>query len=426
MRMTSHSATLSPWRIVLPVGFGTALSLIGDSTLYTVLPTQAAGLGLALAAVGILLSANRFVRLGANGVIGWLCDRYAKRPLFIFSLLLGVASSSTFAMTTNYAWLFLARLLWGIAWAGIWIAGNGLVLELTREADRGRWIGNYHVSFFLGAAIGAFFGGWLTDWLGFAPAMSIAAGLNLLGAIVAWIFIPRLKTIPPKMLATKPFIAKSSHSAPEAGQGNNWKQLATAVSLLGVNRLVTAGILSATLGLYLQQTLGDSWQINDRTIGVATLTGLALGTTTMVSMFATPTIGRLSDRARNRWQTVALGLAPGVIGFGWLAFGASGFALLGLPLTAVASSSNQSLATAITGDLIKKRQGRALGILYTVGDLGSAIGPPLAYSLITFLPVSQLYVACALLLLLMWATAVFWVKEGNQSNMPVQIPENPS
>ncbi|VAW30541.1 hypothetical protein MNBD_CHLOROFLEXI01-4050 [hydrothermal vent metagenome] len=141
--MKSNRTAVSPWRVLLPVGFGTALSLIGDSTLYTVLPTQAEDIGLTLAMVGVLLSLNRFVRLGANGVAGWLCDRFPKRPLFITSLLLGAVSSAIFAFTTLYPLLLVARLLWGIAWAGIWVAGNGLVLDLTQTADRGRWIGNY-------------------------------------------------------------------------------------------------------------------------------------------------------------------------------------------------------------------------------------------------------------------------------------------
>ena len=413
--MDLHPATSSPWRVVLPVGFGTALSLIGDATLYTVLPTRAAELGLALAAVGVLLSVNRFVRLGANGVAGWLCDRFSKRPLFIFSLLLGVVSTAVFALTTSYSWLLMARLLWGIAWAGIWVAGNGLVLDLTQAADRGRWTGNYHVSFFLGAAMGAYLGGWLTDWLGFAPAMGIAAGFNLLGVVVAWLFVPRTKGVQLISSLTKPTTNTSGDHIPDVTETNKQGQLVTAVSLLGVNRLVTAGILSATLGLYLQQTVGDTWQIGNSTLGVATLTGLALGTTTLVSMLVAPTIGRLSDRTRNRWQAVAAGLLPGVVGFGWLAVGASGFALLGLPLTSISSSSNQSLSTAITGDLSQSRRGRVLGILYTVGDLGSAIGPPLAYSLILVVPVAQLYVGCALLLLVMWGTAVFWSRHSGPS-----------
>jgi MFS family permease len=402
--------TLSPWRVLLPVGFGTALSLIGDSTLYTVLPTQAEDIWLTLAMVGVLLSLNRFVRLGANGVVGWLCDRFPKRPLFITSLLLGTAASAIFALTTFYPLLIVARLLWGIAWAGIWVAGNGLVLDFTQTADRGRWIGNYHAAFFLGAAMGAFLGGSLTDWLGFASAMGVAAVLNLLGAIVAWLFMPRTAIPQPQLISlpqTRPVL---SGVVPEKVVVGSRGQLLTAVSLQGINRLVTAGILSATLGLYLQQTVGNSWQIGQFSLGVATLTGLALGSTILVSMLVTPIMGRFSDRASSRWQAVAVGLLPGVLGFVVLALGLPGFGLLGLPLTSVSSSSNQSLSTAITGDLSQGRRGRALGILYTVGDFGSAIGPPLAFSLLPILPVTQLYLGCAVLLLVMWGTAVYWTK----------------
>lgn len=408
--MRADLTAVSPWRVLLPVGFGTALSLIGDSTLYTVLPTQAENLGLTLAMVGVLLSLNRFVRLGANGVVGWLSDRFPKRPLFITSLLLGTVASTIFAVTTLYPLLMAARLLWGIAWAGIWVAGNGLILDLTQTADRGRWVGNYHVSFFLGAALGAFLGGSLTDWLGFSLAMGTAAGLNFLGAVVAWLLMPRSSQTQSQHAALQPTPEILSEDISQKVIKNGRGQLLTAVSLLGVNRLVTAGILSATLGLYLQQTVGNSWQVGRFSLGVATITGFALGTTILISMLVTPTMGRYSDRTRSRWQAVALGLMPGVLGFIILALGLPGFALLGLPLTSVSSSSNQSLSTAITGDLSRGRRGRSLGILFTVGDLGSAIGPPLAFTLIAFVPLTQLYLGCALLLLVMWGTAVFWTK----------------
>ncbi len=39
----------------------------------------------------------------------------------------------------------------------------------------------------------------------------------------------------------------------------------------------------------------------------------------------------------------------------------------------------------------EQRRGRRLGILFTVGDLASAIGPPLAYALILLIGLSVLY-----------------------------------
>jgi hypothetical protein len=58
-----------PWSVLLLVGLSTSLSLLGDTALYTVLPTHTAETGVLLVSVGILLSANRFVRLLANGAL---------------------------------------------------------------------------------------------------------------------------------------------------------------------------------------------------------------------------------------------------------------------------------------------------------------------------------------------------------------------
>ena len=60
-------APLSPGQVLLPLGLGTALSLMGDATMYTVLPTHTAAAGIALSSVGILLGANRAVRILLKG-----------------------------------------------------------------------------------------------------------------------------------------------------------------------------------------------------------------------------------------------------------------------------------------------------------------------------------------------------------------------
>lgn len=74
---------IEPAKILLPLGLGTALSLMGDATLYTVLPTHTEQVGISMAAVGILLSANRFIRLFLNKPTGIAYDRSLRRRLFV-------------------------------------------------------------------------------------------------------------------------------------------------------------------------------------------------------------------------------------------------------------------------------------------------------------------------------------------------------
>jgi len=73
--------------------------------------------------------------------------------------------------------------------------------------------------------------------------------------------------------------------------------------------------------------------------------------------------------------------------------------LTGIALAAAASGGIQTLATALTGDLVSQRErGRAIGLLYTAGDLGSAIGPPVAYALLPLLGLTGVYGLCTVLL----------------------------
>lgn len=398
---------ISSWRVLLVVGIGTCLSLIGDSALYTVLPTHTADAGVVLASVGILLSANRWVRLAANGAVGWLSDRWPRRRVFVPALFLGALSTAIYALRPGFTLFLLGRVLWGIAWSGIWVAGNATIFDIATDGNRGRWVGYYHISFFLGAASGSLLGGLLTDWVGYQGAMGIAASLTTLGALVALLFLPETRGF-------KDQVGEDTAVPPPKLSSTQTIELSAAVSLLGINRLVLAGILMSTFGLFLQQLLGDSVRLGRWTIGVATLTGLGLGVTALFNMGSAPLVGRLSDWTGNRWQVVSGSVFTGMVGFGLLALGLPLAVLFGLPLTSFSSGSNQGLSTALVGDLAgngqrfgKNQSGRYLGILFTVGDLGSAIGPPLAYGLLPLWGIQGVYWLCVAVLGLMLLAALW-------------------
>ena len=257
----------------------------------------------------------------------------------------------------------------------------------------------------MGASSGSMAGGLLTDWLGYHLALGIGASLTLFGAVFALIFLPETRG-----LRETSTMADASPTAAGPKPARR-AEFASVAALIGVNRLAVAGILMSTFGLFLFEQIGDSLQIAGHTIGVATLTGIGLGSTALVSMVSAPILGGLSDRASSRWQVAAGGLTPGVAGFGLLALGSPLAILLGLPLTAITSGGNQSLSTAIVGDLSSERErGRRLGLLFTIGDLTSAVGPPLAYALIPLIGLNGLYLLSgglfAAVLLLAWQWAV--------------------
>ena len=165
----------SPQRVLIPLGIGTAISLLGDNTLYTVLPDPdiAAQAGVTLAMVGVLLGVNRLTRVVLNGPVGVLYDRLPRRGLLLLSLFVGTLSTAFYAFTRGLAPLLLGRVLWGAAWSGIWIGGNAVVLDISDDHNRGRLSGQYQMWFFIGVAVASFLGGTFTDVFGFRGGLAV-------------------------------------------------------------------------------------------------------------------------------------------------------------------------------------------------------------------------------------------------------------
>jgi MFS family permease len=399
---------ISAWAM-WPVGLATALSLMGDATLYSVLPTHYSDAGIGLTSVGLILSINRFIRLVTNGPAGWLFDRLANgRFLFIGSLALGVFTTMLYAATSGLEWLFIARLLWGIAWSGIWIGGTAIVLQMAPGAQRGHWVGIYQMWFFFGSAIGLFLGGVLTDMVGYHNGLWISAGVSMIGLLAAVAFpVRNTNHQNPSPLVTTPWrLSMITH----------WRGLSsdlwgTAIAQ-GINRLASGGIVAATLGLILQQNIGRGLIWETWPIGVASATGGLLAARTIISLVGAPLAGTLSDRLGDRWGLLSFSLALSAIGMAVLPLPQFTALIGGIIISALAYGGVQALATALVGDLSKLQDhGKHLAIFNIAGDLGSAIGPIVAYTLLLKTGLIAVYWGCAILMLM---NALWIIRFKNQ------------
>jgi MFS family permease len=92
-------------------------------------------MGIPVTAVGLILSANRLVRLVTNSLSGYVIDRFGRRWPFIGSLLLGGMTTIAYGGVRG-VWIFLlARLLWGTAWSFLRIEGLSTA-QLKRRRPR--------------------------------------------------------------------------------------------------------------------------------------------------------------------------------------------------------------------------------------------------------------------------------------------------
>jgi MFS family permease len=120
-------------------------------------------------------------------------------------------------------------------------------------------------------------------------------------------------------------------------------------------------------------------------------------------MSTAPLAGNVSDKIGSRWKVISWAFIVGIIAMLLLVTGNPVFIILGILGSAVIASAVQSLVITLTGDLVGANQrGKAIGLLHTVGDLGSAVGPPCAYALLFIIGLKGIYLLCAGLFAIGW------------------------
>lgn len=130
--MTAKEADRASLHAALALG----LTLPGDTVLYLLLPIYAATFGVSLPEAGVLLAANRLVRIIGYG---WVARFYAAHGARAACLL---ASFGAIMATIIYAaasgvWLLLAgRLLWGLSFAALNLANQALPTALAQGAAK--------------------------------------------------------------------------------------------------------------------------------------------------------------------------------------------------------------------------------------------------------------------------------------------------
>jgi MFS family permease len=382
-----HIQKVNPKRALIPIGVGTALSLFGDSTLYTVLPDPAiaAQAGVSLAMVGVLLGANRFARLLFNNLAGSLFDRLPRRRLMIPAMLLGVFSTALYAFGRGAAVMLLGRVLWGAAWSGIWIGSNAIALDISDDSNRGAITGRLQMWFSLGIALTSFGGGLFTDLFTYRGGLWVSASLGALGLLIWLLFLPETRLT---KLAFPP-VAKDAD--PDENHFN-WRSIAAAAIPLFAVRFTFSGVMNSTTILWLSRYIDGGVTFGSILLPLATITGGIAAARVLVGTASAPLIGGLSDLGRKRWSTLAQLMLAGTAGIALMSLPWLGAGLVGTFLAALTAGAVPSLSVALIGDRVPlDRRSRGLGLIYTFGDLGASLGPVIGLALVPLLGVSRVY-----------------------------------
>ncbi len=406
--ITSPQALSSQWRRLLPVGFALALSLAGDLTLYAVLPAYSARLAISLASVGVLLSANRLVRLVSNPLVGLLANRFSRRRLVLTGLATGVASTLLYILARGFALFLMGRLLWGISWSLIYIGAFLMMMDTLGEEERGWGSGLLQTFYFFGLAVTPLVGGLLSAWLGFSSALLVCAGIQFAALVEALLFLPETYRPAPESgdrpdlravlarLAGRVLAASGARSV--SLHALRVRQLVARGNLLAAYYLYLLvlfagdGIVMSTITLYLKQRFGETLSSGQTALSVASVGGALLALRAVVSAGAAPLAGIWSDRNGQRWSVAAWGALVAVGGCALLGLdGGFWLILLGVTLTAFGVAVVVTVLPAIVSTGTGRQGGLYLGLLNNAGDIGAAVAPLAGYLLLGSLSLGTLY-----------------------------------
>ena len=403
---------LAPGRVLTVTAIAGAV-IMGDSMIYAVLPSNISAFGVSAGLVGVLLSANRFVRLVSNPLADRLFRRFGmERPLAL-AVVLSIGTTLAYGIGPGFAVLLIARILWGLCYSILRLGGYVTVLEDGREGDRARLMGLSSGGQRAGSIVGVLLGGILFDLTGRLASFSIVAGLGLIALPLVFGIVKRPSPTRSDKAAISISIPMRADAREEDGsflQGmllgrTSRERDGKTVRLLALflNSFVfyfaLGGIVVSTLGFFLSEVLGeDGASVGGWMIGTATLNG-ALLATNWIAALGGPILGLFGDRiGRERIILIATPLSICMVLL--LAFpGNLALTLLWLPVGFISAATVGASSDALAGDLAPRdRRSTVMSRYATWQDLGSATGPLLGYLALGFASLTWVYAVNACLM----------------------------
>jgi predicted MFS family arabinose efflux permease len=111
-----------------------SLALPGDTLLYLLLPLYAASFGVTLPEAGVLLAANRLVRIAGYGWVGRFYAARGPRTACLLAATGAIVSTFMYATASGLWLLLVARLVWGLSYAAMNIANQALPTSVMAGA----------------------------------------------------------------------------------------------------------------------------------------------------------------------------------------------------------------------------------------------------------------------------------------------------
>lgn len=324
--------------------------IIGNG-LMPLLPVYAKDLGAGSGSTGLFLAISYAALVLGSLAAGWVSSTFQRRRL---ALIIGTSPVSV------VLWLMgrvstpgQLAVLMGVCW---FLGGFGVALLnilgglFAEKQERGRVFGILGLAQGLGALLGGLTIGAIADRWGY-PVLFTCLGITGFAG---------------------PLLSLLVDDKPSLRRGTSAKERASAPFSAAFYIVLGAGVIAAIAQA--SGRLGASLGMDALAFSSASITGTAAAAG-IISMAATPLIGRLSDRFNRKLLLVAC-YVVGSAGLAVLALsGAVWHFWLGVSLISVQAYAGPSVAAALTADIVPGRSlDKALAMLSASPYLGGVIG----------------------------------------------------
>jgi multidrug resistance protein len=361
-----HKKQRPLWLMALTI----LIDFTGFGLIIPLLPFWAERLGANAVGVGLILTVYALAQFIFTPILGGISDRYGRKPIILFSLLIEVIAFALTALAGSLPFLLVARFIGGLGASNIGSA-QAVVSDITTAEDRAKGMGLIGASIGLGFVIGPLLGGILAP-LGATVPFWAAGIIALVNALLVLFMLPETRN-----LRTQDTEYRSKAHLIFSGW-NTAIHYPAVIAMVTVNLFYTVAFtaMETVFPLFTQHTFGWGAAQNGY---VFTYIGI------LIVIMQGGLVGRLVKRWGEQ-RTMLVGLVLMAIGLASLAFSTQ---LAWLLITLGILSIGDGAVTPLVSTLVSfaspaDAQGETLGFAQGIAGLGRIIGPLLAGSAYAF------------------------------------------
>lgn len=308
--------------------------------------------------LGILMALYAVMQFFCSPILGALSDRFGRRPVLLVSLAGAAADYVLMYFAPNMGLLYVGRIIAGITGANIAVA-TAYIADVTTEQDRAKAYGYMNACFGLGFVVGPALGG-LAGAVSLRFPFLIAAVLNALNLVVAWLLLPE------------------SHKVVAAAFKAHTLNPFAFIKFLSHFRGLFALILFFFMLHIIGQVPASLWvlYVEDKFRWDAFMVGISFAAFGIMHAVMQAFITGPATKRLGEIRVLLLGMAADAAGFILLAFATTGWMVFAIiPILCTGGIAMPALQTLLSRQVSENHQGELQGILVSLMSLAAIVGP---------------------------------------------------